>query len=117
MKKKITQLILILGYSIPYVFLAMNEDATCGTPWFYFVMIFILGAFCFSCIRTKNSWVVFVGNILSFVSSFMFAWNFQTEKWEYYFKPFLPNQLIVFETIIVFVIQIVFVMYYKNKEK
>lgn len=115
MKNNITKALLILGYCLPFVFLAMNEDATTGTLYFYLIMIVGFSVLCFGCIKTKNSSIVVVGNILSFVSSCIFAWLFQTEKWEYYFKPFLPNQLIIFETIIVFLIQIIFVVYCARK--
>lgn len=110
MKKLITRISLISGYCIPFVFLAMNEDAVTGTLWFYLVMILGFGALCYSCVKTKNTIIVVLGNLLSFVSSCIFAWFFQTEKWEYYFKPFLPNQLIVFETVIAFAIQIIVVL-------
>ena len=115
MQKNITKALLLLGYCLPFVFLAMNEDATAGTLWFYLIMIVGFGALCFGSIKTKNLLIVVVGNILSFVSSCIFAWLFQTEKWEYYFKPFLPNQLIILETIIVFFIQFIFVVYYSRK--
>lgn len=109
MKKIFIKILLILGYCIPFVFLAMNEDAQKGTLWFYLVMLIGFGVLCFGSIRTKNTWIVTVGNVLSFLSSCIFAWHFQTEKWEYYFKPFLPNQLIIFETLLVFAIQIIVV--------
>ena len=109
MKKALTKLSLILIYCIPFVFLAINEDATHGTLWFYLVMIIAFGVLCYASVKSKNLWIVVVGNMLSFVSSSIFARCCQTEKWEYYFKPFLPNQLIIFETIIVFVIQAVVV--------
>lgn len=115
MKRTITKALLLLGYCLPFVFFAMNEDATTGTLWFYLIMIAGFGTLCFVSIKTKNYLIVVVGNILSFVSSCIFAWFFQTEKWEYYFKPFLPNQLIIFETIIVFLIQIIFDVYYSRK--
>ena len=107
MKNNITKAMLILGYCIPFVFLAMNEDALTGTPWFYLIAILGFGALCYISVKTKNTVIIFLGNILSFTSSCTFAWFFQTKKWEYYFKPFLPNQLIIFETIIAFIIQIV----------
>ena len=114
--KKIIAGILLSCYLMPFVFLAMNEDATTWTPYFYFVMIFVLAALCYGCIKTKNWWIVVIGNILSFTSSCIFAWNFQTPKWEYYFKPFLPNQLIIFETVIAFLIQIAIVIHYSRKD-
>ncbi len=115
MKRNLIKAVLILGYCIPFVFLAMNEDATSGTLWFYLVMMAGFGLLCFGSIKLKSGWIVIVGNLLSFVSSCAFAWIFQTEKWEYYFKPFLPNQLIIFETVIAFIIQIIFVISNKRK--
>lgn len=116
MKNNTIKVMLILGYCIPFVFLAMNEDAITGSLWLYLVMIVSLSALCLGSIKTKNWGIVVVGNILSFISSCIFAWIFQTEKWEYYFKPFLPNQLIIFETVLAFLIQIMFVIHYKRKE-
>ena len=112
MKKNILKIILLLFYCIPFVFLAMNEDATVGTLWFYLIMIIGFGILSCASAKTKNSWIVVIGNILSFASSCIFAWNFQTPKWEYYFKPFLPNTIIIFETVIAFLIQIAIVIHY-----
>lgn len=117
MKKTITKILLITGYCIPFVFLAMNEDALMGTPWFYFIMILGFWILCCASVKTKNIAIVFIGNILSFASSCIFAWFFQTEKWEYYFKPFLPNQLIIFETVIALIIQIIVTLYLIKKQK
>ena len=117
MKTNFIRALLLLGYCVPFVFLAMNEDATVGTLWFYLIMIIGFGALCYGSAKTKNSWIVVIGNILSFASSCIFAWNFQTPKWEYYFKPFLPNQLIVFETVIALVIQIVISISIVRKNK
>ena len=117
MKTNFIRALLLLGYCVPFVFLAMNEDATVGTLWFYLIMIIGFGALCYGSAKTKNSWIVVIGNNLSFASSCIFAWNFQTPKWEYYFKPFLPNQLIVFETVIALVIQIVISISIVRKNK
>ena len=117
MKRSIIRVLLILGYCIPFVFLAMNEDASTGTLWFYLIMILGFSSLCYGGIKTNNYIVVIIGNIVSFISSCIFALNFYTDKWEYYFKPFLPNQLIIFETVIAFLIQIIFVIYYVRKKK
>ncbi len=117
MKNVIVKICLILGYCVPFVFLAMNEDATTGTLWFYLIMIIGFGSLCFGCIKIKSPLIVVIGNILSFISTCIFAWVFKTEKWEYYFKPFLPNQLIVFESTFTFLIQIIFVIHYKIKRQ
>ena len=115
MKKNILKIILLLFYCIPFVFLAMNEDATVGTLWFYLVMIIGFGILSYASVLAKSLWIVVIGNILSFVSTCIFAWNFQTPKWEYYFKPFLPNTLIIFETVIAFLIQLAIVIHYARK--
>lgn len=115
MKKYLIRILLILGYCIPFVFLAMNEDAQKGTLWFYLVMIAGFFGLCYGCIKTKNGIIIPVGNVLSFISSCAFALLFHTEKWEYYFKPFLPNQLIIFETVIAVGIQII--MWRKEKKQ
>lgn len=117
MQRTIIRILLILGYCIPFVFLAMNEDVTTGTLWFYLIMILGFAALCYGCIKTNNYIIVIIGNIVSFISSCIFALNFYTDKWEYYFKPFLPNQLIIFETVIAFLIQIIFVIYNVLKKK
>lgn len=117
MKKNFIRVLLLLGYCVPFVFLAMNEDATVGTLWFYLIIIIGFGILSYASAKTKNSWIVVIGNILSFTSSCIFAWKFQTPKWEYYFKPFLPNQLIVFETVIALVIQIVISISIVRKNK
>ena len=115
--KSFDRIILLFLYCTPFVFLAMNEDATVGSLWFYLVMIIGFGILCYASLLAKSSWIVFVGNILSFISSCIFAWYFQTPKWEYYFKPFLPNTLIIFETVIAFLIQIAFVIHYARKKQ
>ena len=117
MKKNVFRIMLLLCYCIPFVFLAMSEDATTGTLWFYLIMILGFTALCYTCIKPKNYSIVIVGNIASFISSCIFALNFHTDKWEYYFKPFLPHQLIIFETVIAIIIQIGFVIHNKNKHK
>lgn len=117
MKKLIIRTILILGYCIPFVFLAMNEDATVGTLWCYLIMIFGFGALCYGSIKSKNLWILVVGNILSFVSSCIFTGIFQTEKWGWYFKPFTPYQFVLFETVFSFVIQILIVIYSVRKQR
>ena len=117
MKRTLIRIFLILGYCIPFVFLAMNEDVTCGTLWLYLVMIIGFGLLCYVSTKSKNTWIVFVGNFISFASSCIFTYYLKTEKWGWYFKPFTPFQSIMFETVILFIIQIVFVICNTNKSK
>ena len=117
MVKSFDRIMLLLIYCTPFVFLAMNEDATVGTLWFYLIMILGFGALCYGSIKSKNLWIVVVGNILNYISSSIFTWNFQTEKWGWYFKPFTPYQFVLFEMIFVFVVQIVIVIYSVRKQR
>ncbi len=107
MKKALIRMLQVLLYCIPFVFLAMNEDASAGTLWFYLIMIIGFTTLCVCSVRAKTPWMVAVGNILSFVSSCIFVCFFQTKKWGWYFKPFTPYQFVIFETMIAFVIQII----------
>jgi membrane associated rhomboid family serine protease len=117
MEKTLIKISLILGYCVPYVFLAMNEDAITGTPYFYFVMILCFSVLCFFSIKTNNKKIALSGNVLSFISSCVFALLFKTEKWEYYFKPFLPNQLIIFETVIILAVHLIIFIKKRSSEK
>ena len=117
MISKFMKIFLLLMYCVPFVFLAMNEDAVYGTCWFYLVMIVAFLGLAYLSVKTKNILIMYIGNCLSFVSSCFFAWNFQTPKWEYYFKPFLPNQLIIFEMIIAVILQSVIVICIAGKNK
>ena len=115
MKKQLIKVFMLLAYSIPYVFCTMREDVIYGTTWFYLIMIAAFGLLCYGCIRTKSMWVVFLGNVISLLSSYIFTILFKTEKWGWYFKPFTPYQFIIFETIFLFAIQIAVVMYFIKK--
>ncbi|MBM7614334.1 hypothetical protein [Alkaliphilus hydrothermalis] len=108
MKEWRIKIIMILAYCVPYTYLAMNGDASFGTMIFYGFMIACLGGLCSIAIKTKNATVVIVGNISSFISSYLFTLKYQTEKWEWYFKPFTSFGLLVFITIISLIIQILF---------
>ena len=117
MKRNVFRFVLFLCYCVPFVFLAMNEDAVAGTLWFYLIMILGFSVLCYICIKTKNHAIIFIGNIASFFSTCIFSLIFSTDKWESYFKPFLPNQLIIFETAIAFLFQIIFVVSNIRKRK
>lgn len=105
MKNWIIRLLLLIGYCIPYAFLAMNGDASYGTMLFYGVMIICLTFLTRGIIRTKNIAIIFIGNILSYLSSYLFMLQEQTEKWSWYFKPFTAGGLLLTLSIIAFLLQ------------
>lgn len=115
MKKAFLKGILLLGYLIPFVFLAMREDANYGSMWSYLILIAGFCVLCFGCIRIKGIWILICGNFISFVSSCFCTYFNMTEKWNWYFKPFTPYQLILFETILLFVVQVVIAKHFIKK--
>ena len=114
MKERLVKLLFWAIYCVPFVFLAMNEDAVYGTCWFYLVFITSFVVLAYFCTKTKNESAILVGNTLSFISSCIFARIFKSPNWEYYFKPFLPNQLIVFETVVALAVQGLVCVIYKQ---
>lgn len=117
MNKKLIKFLMLMAYCIPYGYLAMNGDATSGTMIFYGFMIAGFGILCGTAIRTNNTIILIIGNILSFISSYFFILRkLQSEVWSWYFKPFTPMGLLVLITIVSFIIQIASINYSKDKK-
>lgn len=117
MNKKSIKILMLLAYCIPYGYLSMEGDFSSGTMLFYGLMIICLGALVTISIKTKNTIVVIIGNILSFISSYIFISQNQTEDWASYFKPFVPFDLLILITVITFVIQLLFIFRSRRKNK
>ena len=107
MNKKLIKLLMLMAYCIPYGYLAMKGDASSGTIIFYGFMIIGFGILCRIAIRTHNTLILVIGNILSFISSYLFTLRKLPEEWNWYFKPFTPIGLLILITIVSFIIQIV----------
>ena len=106
MKQWIIKILLLAGYSVPYVFLAMNGDAEYGTMLFYGIMVLSLSVLCFLGNKTNHIFIMVFGNLCSALSSYCFLLHYQTEKWSWYFKPFTAGQLLVLITVVALVIQL-----------
>jgi len=91
MNKKLIKFLMLMAYCIPYGYLAMNGDATSGTMIFYGFMIIGFGTLCRTAIKTHNTIILIIGNILSFISSYLFTLRNLPEEWGWYFKPFTPG--------------------------
>ncbi|MFR9542744.1 hypothetical protein RFF05_03925 [Bengtsoniella intestinalis] len=107
--KWIISILLLIGYSIPFAFLAMIGDVLWWNMWFYLVMIIGFALLCFGAIKTKQYAMVFLGNIISCISSYLCIQQFQTEKWSWYFKPLTANMLMLVISVIVTLLQVMFV--------
>ena len=116
MNKKLIKFLMLMAYCIPYGYLAINGDATSGTMIFYGFMIIGFGILCGTAIRTHNTIILIAGNILSFISSYLFTLRNLPEEWGRYFKPFTPVGLLVLITIISFIIQIASIIIVKARK-
>ncbi|MGL4336453.1 MAG: hypothetical protein ACRCST_06110 [Turicibacter sp.] len=114
-KWMIRVLILVTG-SVPYVYLAMNDDASNRSMIFYGAMVISLSALTLVSIKTKNIAIHIVGNLISFIISYFLVISHQTEKWSGYFKPFSAIGMVVFISCIVWIIQIIYISYRKVKQ-
>lgn len=106
MKKTWTiRLWLLAAYCVPYVFISVSGDAAFRTAWFYGIPAAGFILLCWLSLRTRNIGVIFLGNILSFASSYELAKLCGLEEAAGYFKPFTSYSLIVAISIALFVVQ------------
>ena len=118
MKKSwIIRTLLLLAYCVPFAFLSVNGDATSGTMLFYGVMIAGFALLCWGALRTNNVAVLYIGNVLSFVSSYAVAKLFGLEPMGHYFKPFTSHSLIVAISVVVLIVHTIIVLIYRTKKK
>ena len=110
------KVLMLLLYSIPYGYLAMKGDANSGTMIFYGLMIVGFGILCRTAIRTNNTIILIIGNILSFILSYILTSRYlPSEEWSWYFKPTTPIVLLLLITIVSFIIQIIFIFNFNKR--
>lgn len=90
-KTWVIRVLLLIGYCVPFVFLSVNGDATFGTMLLYGVMIAGFSFLCLVALKTNNVAILYIGNALSFASSYAVAKLSRLELIEHYFKPLLPT--------------------------
>lgn len=118
-KRKLDVLILLL-YCVPYVFLGMLGDYAANTLLLYILMVAALLALLLYCMKTQRKVIAVIGNLLSVLSSGFFTRAFATEGWNFYFKAYSPMARTMWFCGIVLVIQVVIlwiVHAYKKEEK
>lgn len=73
MKKNIISILILLTYSIPFVFISMYLDYTQRSMLGYLVMILVY--IFLACIRklNNNKYIIFLGNFISFSLSYLLA--------------------------------------------
>lgn len=116
-KSLIIRVLLLIAYCVPFAFLSVNGDATSGTMLFYGVMITGFALLCWGALKTNNVSVLYIGNIMSFGSSYVVAKLTGLEPMGHYFKPFTSHSLIVAISIIAIVVQTIVVLIYAKKKR
>ena len=113
----LVRVLLLMAYCVPYTFLAINGDATSGTMLFYGVMMAAFSSLCWRSIKTNNIMIVIIGNIISFLSSYIAVLSSDLEVMAWYFKPFTSQSLLVTISMVATVIQVITVVVYKVKSR
>ena len=117
MKKTWTiRALLLIAYCIPFAFLSVNGDATSGTMLFYGVMIAGFALLCWGALKTNNVAVLYIGNVLSFASSYTVARLSGLEPMGHYFKPFTSYDLIITISVAVIIVHTIIVLIYRAKK-
>ena len=86
MKKRKFDVLILLIYSVPYVFLGMLGDYLWHNLWLYGLMVVAMVGLQIWCIQSKRKIVFALGNILTFLTSCFFTQYIANEAWDYYFK-------------------------------
>lgn len=108
MKNKAVQtVLLLLGYCIPFAFLALYGDVSYDTMWLYVLLIAGMGLLCWGCIKFKNLPALVLGNILSVLVSVLCVRAFIPADLEWYFKPLTSNSTAILISIVAFLIQFI----------
>ena len=74
MKKSwLIRALLLTAYCVPFAFFSVKGDITSGTMVYYGVMIVSFVILYRCALKTDNVPIIFIGNILSFISSYLTA--------------------------------------------
>lgn len=108
MKKNIVSILILLIYATPFVFISMYLDYTQRSMLGYLIMI--LAYIFLSCIHklNNNKYIIFLGNFISFLLSYLLANRVTSGGWGGYFKPFGPSDFVIFITILSILLQLFF---------
>ena len=104
-------------YCIPFAFLSVNGDAVSGTMIFYVLMVIGFAGLCWGALKTNNIPIIYIGNVLSFVSSYIVAKLSGLDPVGYYFKPFTVYSLIVALSIVAVICQTIPVLVHMVRKK
>ncbi len=95
-----TRIMLLIGYCVPFAYIAVVGDKVFRNLWPYVFMIVGLVLLCRAAMKTNNTPVVFIGNIITFASSLLTAKLTELEPMAHYYKPLTSHLWIVVLSVI-----------------
>lgn len=104
------RILFLAAYCVPFAFLSVNGDAVSGTMLYYGVMIIGFAVLCWGALKTDNVIVLYIGNVLSFISSYTAAKLSGLEPMGHYFAPFTSYSLIAAISIAALIVHTVIVL-------
>ena len=88
MKKRTIDILILLAYAVPWVFLGMYGDYSFSGMWPYALSLGVMLGLGWYCGKTKRIPLAMLGNLLSLLTSCLCTCCFATEQWNYFFKAF-----------------------------
>lgn len=89
-------LLIICFYCFPFVYFSMYKDFENGSMIGYLMMIIITSLLAFFGKLSNHMKPIIIGNIVSACISFYFiSIVTSNERWDFYFKPLTPIQLLI----------------------
>ena len=118
MKKTwLIRVLLLIAYCVPFAYLSVKGDITSGTMLYYGVMIFSFAILYRCALKTNNVPIIFIGNILSFISSYLTAKLSRLDPMGWYCKPFTSHSLIVAISVVSLIIHAIIVWRRSRKQR
>lgn len=106
-RRKMISLLILIAYSVPYVFLGMYGDRIYHSLWLYGLMAAAMSGLGWYCGKTKRIPVALLGNLLSLLISCLLTQAFAGDDWNYFFKAFPATIRTVQFSGIMLVVQVV----------
>ncbi|WP_214767321.1 MULTISPECIES: hypothetical protein [unclassified Exiguobacterium] len=116
MKKGLIGLIVLIGYTVPFVYFALLEDFKTGTLLGYLLLLVVFTALAYVGHRFSHLLFVVVGNLVSYFVSVYFAGQRKGFGWDGYFKPLTAEQLILFVSLLMLIPQLIAVVVAMSRE-
>ena len=107
LKKWIIRLLLLVGFSFPYIYFVMHQEVLKDSSLGYLIILPAFILLTVACRLTNNLFVCIVGNVISFIVSYLLI-SSTGEILNHNFKPFTPIGFLKFGTGVIVFLQLFF---------